>query len=62
MSINKIFGGMMVICGIIVLIKGKAGRTIAGIGEVHELEFWQVIAYSVLLIVFGLLLLIYGKK
>jgi len=53
---------MMVICGIIVLIKGKAGRTIAGIGEVHELEFWQVIAYSVLLIVFGLLLLIYGKK
>lgn len=52
----------MVSCGVIILIRGKAGRTVVGIGEVHRLENWQVIAYSVLLIIFGSLLLVYKRK
>lgn len=47
----------MVVSGLVILARGEAGRTIIGMGPTHQLEPWQVYTFSILTLVFGIVLL-----
>jgi hypothetical protein len=54
---ERISGVIMVVSGLVILARGEAGRTIIGMGPTHQLEPWQVYTFSILTLVFGIVLL-----